>query len=214
MKETYKEAIAKVFKDEGGYTNDAADPGGPTNWGITIADARMYWKADATATDVKAMPLAVAEDIYAKHYAQPLKYNELPAGVDYAVLDYGINSGVGRARKVYASVTKDTSDPVKIINKIYDERETFLKGLKTFPTFGRGWLRRTSEGRKLALNLWSKYGLGKVPNTGPGTTAGAIIVAGGTAATQAPHNWMPWIIAGTVAVAVVAFTLYKILKRS
>lgn len=214
MKDTYKEAIAKVFKDEGGYTNDAADPGGPTNWGITIADARMYWKSDATASDVKTMPKSVAEDIYAQRYAKPLNYNDLPAGVDYAVLDYGINSGVGRAKKVYANVTKETLDPVKIINKIYDERETFLKGLKTFPTFGRGWLRRTSEGRKLALSLWSRYGLGKTTNTGPGAAAGTIIVAGGAAATQAPSHLLPWIIGGVVIAAVVAFVVYKILKRN
>jgi lysozyme family protein len=47
MKQTYDEAMQKVFADEGGYTNEAADPGGPTNWGITIFDARLYWKKNA-----------------------------------------------------------------------------------------------------------------------------------------------------------------------
>lgn len=208
MKETYKEAITQVFKDEGGYSNDSADPGGPTNWGITIKDAQMYWKADATAEDVRNMPKSVAEDIYAKHYAEPLKFNELPAGVDYAVLDYGINSGIGRVRKVYAKVTKETLDPKEIINKIYDEREAFLKGLKTFPTFGKGWLRRTSNGRRLALNLWSKYGLGKTPVSGHVAT-GTIIVAGGAVASQAPSHLIPWIIGGALLVALVTWFIIK-----
>ena len=73
MKETYERAIAKVFEDEGGYSNDAGDPGGPTNWGITIHDARMYWKADADAADVKAMPKSVAEEIYIERYAKPIR---------------------------------------------------------------------------------------------------------------------------------------------
>ena len=100
VKQTYEAAITRVFADEGGYTNDAADPGGPTNWGITIFDARMYWKPGATAADVRAMPKSVAEQIYRDKYAAVVQYDLLPAGVDYAVLDYGINSGVGRAAKV------------------------------------------------------------------------------------------------------------------
>ena len=101
MRATYDEAMERgVFPHEGGYTNDPRDPGGATNWGITIADARAYWKPGATAADVRTMPKSVAEDIYARQYAAPLRYDDLPAGVDYSVLDYGINSGVGRASKV------------------------------------------------------------------------------------------------------------------
>jgi hypothetical protein len=98
---TYEPAMEQgVFPHEGGYTNDPRDPGGPTNWGITIYDARKYWKPTATAADVKAMPKSVAEAIYWPHYAVPLCYDDLPAGADYAALDYGINSGVSRGAKV------------------------------------------------------------------------------------------------------------------
>src|ERR1700739_1630431 len=112
MQSTYERAITQVFKDEGGYSNDAGDPGGPTNWGITIIDARLYWKHDATAEDVKNMPRSIAEEIYVKHYADPLQYNSLPAGVDYAVLDYGINSGISRSAKVLQSIVKVPADGV------------------------------------------------------------------------------------------------------
>src|SRR6266576_2653586 len=130
MKETYDRAMAKVYKDEGGYSNDAGDRGGPTNYGITIRDARMYWKSDATAEDVRHMPKSVAKIIYEKHYGTPLHYNALPAGVDYAVLDYGINSGISRAARVLQKIVhahvdgkigpetiKDTMamDPIKVI---------------------------------------------------------------------------------------------------
>src|SRR3990167_11046994 len=101
MKNTYSEAMRSgVFPHEGGYTNHPSDPGGPTNWGITITDARKYWKSNATAADVREMPKTVAEDIYRKHYASPMQYDNLPAGVDYSVLDYAINSGIGRSGKV------------------------------------------------------------------------------------------------------------------
>ena len=172
MKETYHSAITKVFEDEGGYSNDAGDPGGPTNFGITIHDARMYWKHDATANDVRNMPKSIAEDIYDKHYATPLHYNDLPAGVDYAVLDYGINSGIRRSARILQKLVgahvdgdigpetiKDTNqmDPIKLVNAIYDERLRFLKNLRTWHIFGKGWGRRIKEGRALALKLNQEY---------------------------------------------------------
>src|SRR6266704_891902 len=94
---TYEAAMVRVFADEGGYTNDPKDPGGATNWGITIFDARKYWKADAQPIDVFRMPKDIASDIYRKHYANPMRYDDLPAGFDYSVFDAAINSGVGRA---------------------------------------------------------------------------------------------------------------------
>ena len=40
---SYDEALKRVLVHEGGYSNHPSDPGGPTNWGITIHDARAYW---------------------------------------------------------------------------------------------------------------------------------------------------------------------------
>lgn len=170
---TYEQAITQVFKDEGGYTNEAADPGGPTNWGITIHDARTYWKPDATAEDVKDMPKSIAENIYRDHYAKPLSYDSLPAGVDYAVLDYGINSGISKSIHTLQhilGVTEDglvgpatisaavNADPVHIINAIYAERLAFLKTLHNWSTYQHGWTKRCVDGRTLALQLAQHYG--------------------------------------------------------
>ncbi len=178
VKQTYDVAITQVFEWEGGYTNDAADPGGPTNWGITIFDARMYWKPDATAADVRAMPKSVASEIYVKHYADPVKYNLLPAGVDYAVLDYGINSGIGRAAKVLQRITSATvdgkiglatvaaaraMDPADLVRRICDERLGFLQGLGTWPVFGKGWGRRVAGVKQTALGMVGKYPLPPMP---------------------------------------------------
>ena len=97
---SYDEALRRVLVHEGGYSNHPSDPGGPTNWGITIHDARAYWKTAATAADVRSMPVEVAKDIYRSKYWDAMRCNDLPAGVDYAVFDYGVNSGIGRAVRV------------------------------------------------------------------------------------------------------------------
>lgn len=36
----YAESIRRLLVSEGGYVNHPSDPGGPTNFGITIADYR------------------------------------------------------------------------------------------------------------------------------------------------------------------------------
>lgn len=189
MKDTYDVAMTRgVFPHEGGYTDEAADPGGPTNWGITLADARMYWRPAATAVDVQRMPKSVAVDIYYKHYAAPIRYDALPAGVDYSVLDYAINSGVGRAGKVLrrlvglpdntSVVTTDVldavrkRDPVALVNAINDERLKFLQSLKIWPVYKNGWSRRVSECRMLSLSFAKSKNIPALSNaqaTGKGT---------------------------------------------
>ena len=101
---TYNEALRRLLAHEGGYTNHPSDPGGPTHLGITIHDYRKYVKPNATAADVKAMRLDDAKTIYRAKYWNAMRCDELPAGVDYCVFDYGVNSGIGRAPKVLQRV--------------------------------------------------------------------------------------------------------------
>jgi lysozyme family protein len=46
------------------------------------------------------MRLDEAKAIYRAQYWNPLRCDALPAGLDYAVFDYGINSGIARAARV------------------------------------------------------------------------------------------------------------------
>jgi lysozyme family protein len=166
---SYDAALARLLVHEGGYTNHPADPGGPTNYGITIFDYRKYVKPVAKAADVRAMKLDEAKAIYRSKYWNAQRCDELPAGVDYAVFDYGVNSGVGRSGKVLrrvlrlpdsTSVVNDAvieavraADAKALITAICDERLRFLQALKTWPVFGAGWGRRVAEVRAAALAM-------------------------------------------------------------
>ena len=160
MRESYPDSIRRLLEHEGGYTNDKDDPGGPTNFGITIHDYRKYIDEDGSADDVRKMSLKQAMDIYEAKYWNALKCDELPAGVDYVVFDYGVNSGVFRAAKVLQRLVGVEDDsfigpdtlravnafnPQKLIEDICNERLGFLQALKTWPTFGKGWARRVRE---------------------------------------------------------------------
>lgn len=166
---SYEAALARLLAHEGGYSNHPSDPGGPTKFGITIGNYRKYVKPNATAADVKAMTVAQAKPIYRARYWDAQRCDELPSGVDYAVFDYGVNSGIGRSGKVLRRVlslpgtTSTMSDQVivaarradaqALVTAICDERLRFLKSLKTWPVFGKGWGRRVAEVRAASLAM-------------------------------------------------------------
>src|SRR3954451_747161 len=180
------ESIRRVLASEGGYVNHPSDPGGPTNFGITIADYRRYMKPDATASDVRAMKIEEAKAIYREKYWRAMRCDEMPAGVDYCAFDYAVNSGTGRAPKVLQrvlgiSVTGRMDDatlvatkkrePRAVIQAICDERLRFLQGLKTWGVFGAGWSKRVGEFCAAALALAEKTA-GRAPRRDtPATTA-------------------------------------------
>jgi lysozyme family protein len=167
-------ALDRLLAHEGGYSNHPSDPGGPTNFGITIADYRKYVNSAATADDVRRMRIDEAKAIYRSKYWDALRCSELPSGVDYAVFDYGVNSGIGRAGKVLRRLVglPDDSyvvtaavlaaahrrDPGQLARAICEERLLFLKRLKTWDVFGHGWERRVSDVRHASISLASAGG--------------------------------------------------------
>jgi lysozyme family protein len=245
---TYEEALRRLLISEGGYGNHPSDPGGPTNFGITIHDYRRYVKRDATASDVRAMKIGEAKAIYRRKYWDTMRCADLPAGVDYAVFDYGVNSGIGRAGKVLrrqlgladttSAVTQEVVAaaravaPARLVAALCEERLRFLKRLRTWPVFGRGWGRRVAEVRAASLAMAARTampdqraptpsaGKGVVPvNTGAqkGTVGGAI-ATGGAAAQQAHQaGARPIVVIAivivTVTAAVAAFLFWRWRQR-
>jgi lysozyme family protein len=234
---SYDEALRRLLAHEGGYSNHPSDPGGPTKFGITIHDYRKYVNARAGAAEVKAMRLAEAQAIYRAKYWNAMRGDELPAGVDYCVFDYAVNSGTGRAPKVVqrvlglpASGRMDeatlqraaAADPARLIGAICDERLRFLRGLKTWPVFGAGWGRRVREVRAAALAMCARQATAepKVPASGKGAVplnaaaqrgaSGGVAAAGGAAATQAGDAIVVIaIVALTAAVAAGAWLFWR-----
>jgi lysozyme family protein len=168
---TYDEALRRLLVHEGGYSNHPRDPGGATNFGITLADYRRYLNAAATAVDVRTMSLGAAKRIYREHYWNVMRCDELSAGVDYCLFDYAVNSGTGRAPKVLqrclglpaggrlddATIRAAAGTATRsLIDAICDERLRFLQSLRTWPVFGTGWNRRVSEVRAAALAMADK----------------------------------------------------------
>lgn len=157
----YKPSLSLVLAHEGGFVNHPKDPGGATNKGVTQAVYDSYRKLKGLPLQsVKFIVSDEVAEIYQKQYWRQVKGDDLPAGLDYAVFDFGVNSGVSRAVRylqrlvgvpddaiigngtlsaVYEAARKDEE---KLIATYCANRLAFLKSLATFATFGKGWTRR------------------------------------------------------------------------
>jgi lysozyme family protein len=84
--------IDALIGREGGYVNNPADKGGATNFGITEAVAR----ANGYAGDMRAMPRAIAAEIYKRLYWLRPRFDEIAkrsARVAADMFDTGVNMG-------------------------------------------------------------------------------------------------------------------------
>ncbi|KAJ0337308.1 hypothetical protein COL154_014313, partial [Colletotrichum chrysophilum] len=88
-------ALKAVLGFEGGYVNNRHDPGGATNHGIT---QRVYnaWRKVKGLRSVREIAPEEVETIYRTSYADPVRFDDLPAGVDLITFDSAVNSGVSR----------------------------------------------------------------------------------------------------------------------
>ncbi|MFL2777999.1 MAG: holin-associated N-acetylmuramidase [Paracoccus marcusii] len=99
------EQIARqIVAREGGYVNDPDDPGGATNFGVTIGTMQslgMDLNRDGRidAADVRALTRAQAEQIFVEHYFRKPRLAELPDPLQASVFDMYVNAG-GNAVKI------------------------------------------------------------------------------------------------------------------
>jgi lysozyme family protein len=154
MKSNFNDCLTRLLKDEGGYTNDASDSGGATNFGITLKDYKLYINKNGTAKDVKDMSVNDAKRIYKAKYWDAINADSLPGGVDYTCFDYAVHSGVGRPRKALERFK--SLQGTELIDAINNERMAFLKALVAQrpkdEKFMKGWTNRVTRVRN-----YSKY---------------------------------------------------------
>jgi len=161
MRSNFNDCLGRLLKDEGGYSNNPNDSGGPTNFGITLTDYRKYIKSTGTAVDVKSMSQSQAGTIYRSKYWDALNCDALESGVDYTVFDYGVNSGLGRPQKALQRFKGQTG--TILIDSINNERTAFLEALAVGKNavFRNGWLARVAR-----VKNYSHYLNAQAPTSG------------------------------------------------
>lgn len=184
MRDNFAAALKIELVFEGGMDDDPVDPGGRTKNGITQKVYAAYRRRKGLAAqDVFKMQDHERDEIYRTQYFDKVRFDELPPGLDLVIVDGAINSGVSQSIKwvqralgiqadgVIGIQTmqriQDHPDHDLLIAAILQRREAFLKSLKTFWRFGKGWLNRTGQLRKKG-QAWAMGSVGPavvyVPN--------------------------------------------------
>ncbi|MEW9585526.1 glycoside hydrolase family 108 protein [Paraburkholderia sp. DGU8] len=151
---SFDDAFDALIGNEGGYSNNPADPGGETMWGVTARVAR----AAGYTGPMKNLPRDTAKAIAKKLYWDPLRLDELDARVAFQILDANYNGGhpviwmQGAAgAKVDGLIGPATiaavqaTDPLRFLLRWNALRLRYFTSLKTFGTFGRGWTNRIAN---------------------------------------------------------------------
>lgn len=165
MKDTFAAYFPELLKHEGGYVDHPSDPGGATNMGITIATLREWRGKAVTKQDVKRLTRTEAMAIYRARYWNVIDGDNLRLGVDALAFDIAVNHGVGRWRQ-WEAIAQELP-AYMAVKAICDRRRKFYRSLKTFPTFGTGWMRRANEVEAWAMAKASDQIAQRVVDTSP-----------------------------------------------
>lgn len=159
MQQNFERCTKWLLVHEGGYVNHPRDPGGATNKGVT---QRVYdgyrGRIGKPRRSVRHITSSEVMEIYRSQYWNTIHGDDLPSGLDYSMYDYSVNSGPSRAIKdlqrllgvkadgVMGNVTlcaiRSRKDIEGLITELCLHRWNWMKRLKTWNTFGKGWTRR------------------------------------------------------------------------
>lgn len=146
---SFEHAFDMVIGHEGGLTDNPADPGGLTKYGIS---QRAY-----PGEDIRNLTLARAQELYRRDYWDPIKGDQLPNELALCLFDMAVNSGVAQAVRTLQKAIDVPVDgilgpgtlgkaigmhPTILVSNMQAERLLFMAKLPEFATFGRGWARR------------------------------------------------------------------------
>lgn len=99
--------VARIAKEivgrEGGYVNDPDDPGGATNFGVTIHTMRrlrldLDRNGIVDSQDVRQLTRAQAEEIFIEHYFTRPRIALLPSVLHASVFDMHVNAGANAVK--------------------------------------------------------------------------------------------------------------------
>lgn len=165
-------ALAEVLRHEGGYVNHPSDPGGRTNRGVTQRTWEQWTGKKASEAEMRALTVDQVRPLYRKNYWDEVRGDDLPPALALCVFDFAVNAGPSRAarflqRMVGASIDGKIGPATiaavagytgahgvaKAVRGYQDARREYYRSLPTFPTFGKGWLRRVDEVQAAALGI-------------------------------------------------------------
>jgi lysozyme family protein len=181
--DVFPTVLRELLRHEGGLVDHPADPGGVTNWGISLrfatgvgdldrdgrSDLDVDGDGDVDRDDIVSLPVDRAASVYEQVFWRGCRCPEMPAAVAVLVFDAAVNQGRGpaiallqRALRVaddgkVGPVTLGAlrrSDPGPLLADYVARRAQRYAETRGFDTFGLGWMRRLAAMHQFAATTF------------------------------------------------------------
>lgn len=168
MHQNFDPSFQLLIKTEGGFSNDPQDPGGVTNLGVTLASWSAYVNRSVSVEEMHDLTPAIVSPFYRSQYWNPIQGDALPLGLDYAVFDFAVNSGVRRAAMKLQALLGTAPDGAvgpatlaaaqmanlsNLISQYQAARLVYLQSLPGWAHDGGGWGPRVERVKSQALAM-------------------------------------------------------------
>jgi len=143
----FTQAMKFTSKWEGFFSNDKADPGGKTKYGVSdkadgTIDGMIDLDRDGTGdVAVEALITEQALKYYMDYYWTPAGCDALELPMAIAVFDTAVNCGVSRAKRWL----RQTANRKEFITKRREYYYEIIENRPTFSKFKNGWLNRLND---------------------------------------------------------------------
>ena len=120
---TVDELALEIVAREGGFVDNPNDPGGATNFGVTIHTMRALGldldrDGDIDTDDVKLLTADQAVGIFKKNYYEKPKISMLPEAIQASVFDMQVNAGSRAVRLLQQAVNDAGFGPIGVDGRI------------------------------------------------------------------------------------------------
>jgi lysozyme family protein len=114
----FKPALAYVLKNEGGYANNPKDPGGATNYGISLRFLKTLGHeygdidkdGDIDDYDIRLITPDNSSKIYKTFWWDKYRYGSVKNQITATkILDFAVNAGSFRAHKIIQMAVNDVA---------------------------------------------------------------------------------------------------------
>lgn len=117
---TFEAAIPVILAHEGGWSDDPADPGGATKYGISLRFLReqgldLDHDGDIDATDVRGLTPQQAAALYRERFWDRYGYGQIAdSQVATKVMDVAVNLGPKRAHRLLQRALRECGETVEV----------------------------------------------------------------------------------------------------
>lgn len=152
---SFDEVFDRLMGHEGKYSNNPADPGGETMWGITKRVALEFGYRGA----MRKLPREKAKEIARVGYWKRAGCEQYDSAIGWQVMDAAFNHGIENAVRFLQRAVRVADDGVigpislaavkqhtvtDVLMRFNAQRLRFYTKLSTFDEFGRGWTNRVA----------------------------------------------------------------------